>query len=186
MLIFISGGVRSGKSRVAEQFVIEGEIPPNRCIYLATSRITDGEMKERVNRHQCDRDEAQVQWMTYEQSTEIGSLLGEFQVDDVVLLDCLTNWLANELFVEHMNWDNEQEQGELVENMLDTIVQLNKRVAKLVVVSNDLFEAGVVNGATYVYMKLLGGLHQHIVAQSEIALSVEAGITCYKKGEGLF
>ncbi|MBM7701991.1 bifunctional adenosylcobinamide kinase/adenosylcobinamide-phosphate guanylyltransferase [Metabacillus iocasae] len=186
MLIFISGGVRSGKSSVAEQLTVAGNVQADRCLYIATSRITDNEMKERIRNHQVARETAALSWITYERPTDVGSLIHKCERDDVVLLDCLTNWLANELFSEGMNWESKREQNQLVEEMIDSVLRLRDHVTKLVIVSNDLFEAGVTDGATYIYMKLLGTLHQRIVAKSDIALSVEAGVVSYKKGKGLF
>ncbi len=53
MLIFLSGGVRSGKSALGERLI--ERYARGRKIYLATSKICDEEMERRVARHREDR-----------------------------------------------------------------------------------------------------------------------------------
>ena len=48
-LIFITGGVRSGKSTFAEKLATEEDIP---TVYLATLEPLDLEMKDRIKQHQ--------------------------------------------------------------------------------------------------------------------------------------
>ena len=54
MLLFISGGVRSGKSTLGEKFA--NELASGNKIYLATSKAYDEEMKQRIYKHQKDRE----------------------------------------------------------------------------------------------------------------------------------
>ncbi|UTW69778.1 bifunctional adenosylcobinamide kinase/adenosylcobinamide-phosphate guanylyltransferase [Anaerobacillus sp. HL2] len=55
-MIFISGGVRSGKSSFAENlaysYITEKR---NKLIYIATSKNEDSEMAGRIKKHQQDR-----------------------------------------------------------------------------------------------------------------------------------
>ena len=53
-MTFITGGARSGKSRYAQQLALDRTDSP---IYVATARIWDPEFRQRVGRHQQDRDE---------------------------------------------------------------------------------------------------------------------------------
>ncbi|MEK1830789.1 bifunctional adenosylcobinamide kinase/adenosylcobinamide-phosphate guanylyltransferase [Priestia megaterium] len=50
MIIFISGGVRSGKSSAAENIV--QTFCTKHAVYIATSRQTDKEMQKRIQLHQ--------------------------------------------------------------------------------------------------------------------------------------
>jgi adenosylcobinamide kinase/adenosylcobinamide-phosphate guanylyltransferase len=47
--IFITGGARSGKSRLAEQIALEYGAP---LCYIATAQALDGEMDQRIIKHQ--------------------------------------------------------------------------------------------------------------------------------------
>ena len=99
-LIFITGGVRSGKSSFAEKLAVK--IAYRRTggglNYIATGVPFDTEMKERIKQHQQDRKTAKYQWKTVEQSINIGAIADRFNNRDILLLDCVTTLLNNELF----------------------------------------------------------------------------------------
>jgi adenosylcobinamide kinase/adenosylcobinamide-phosphate guanylyltransferase len=89
MLSLIIGGARSGKSRFAQSLVS----PLERVTYIATSRVEDAEMAERIRRHRSGRPAA---WATVEEPLEIGKAVEQHvRVSDAILLDCLTLWLSN-------------------------------------------------------------------------------------------
>jgi adenosylcobinamide kinase/adenosylcobinamide-phosphate guanylyltransferase len=88
----ILGGVRSGKSR--EALRIAALMPTrSRGAFLATARAFDGDMEARIARHRAERPAG---WSTLEEPYEIvaacSSLAGKV---DVVVLDCVTLWVAN-------------------------------------------------------------------------------------------
>ncbi len=53
-LVLITGGIRSGKSRFAENYLIDHGNPP--WIYLPTGTASDEDFKERIERHRKNRD----------------------------------------------------------------------------------------------------------------------------------
>lgn len=91
--IFISGGARSGKSRLAERLA-EGFGEP--LCYLATGEARDGEMAERIELHRQRRGSA---WQTVEEPLQ---LVAAIRVADghcrAILVDCITLWISNLLF----------------------------------------------------------------------------------------
>ena len=50
MFLFVSGGVRSGKSEWAERAALALS-PDAPRVYLATARVSDEDMRRRVERH---------------------------------------------------------------------------------------------------------------------------------------
>jgi len=91
MKIFITGGVKSGKSRHAETRILEmanGKKP----IYLATTKLLDPEMEERVLEHRRRRGE---KFLTIEEPLNLNDVL--LNVEVPVLIECLTMWLNNAL-----------------------------------------------------------------------------------------
>lgn len=91
-LVLITGGVRSGKSSFAEKLA---EKSGKEFIYLATARVEDEEMRERVACHQSRRP-ANVR--TIEEPLEPHLVLKkENSVDKLVLIDCLTLLLSNRI-----------------------------------------------------------------------------------------
>lgn len=184
MIVFISGGVRSGKSGVAERIVRSLASPTSTIHYIATANVTDDEMRERVIRHQQARRLQPVEWVTWEQPRHVHELIGTFRTEDVLLLDCLTNWLANELF-HAPGWENEAYCRQKAEHILATINQLSAVAKAVVIVSNELFSGGVLHDTgTYHFMKMLGWLHQQVVRVASSAIVVQHSIPIVKKGEG--
>jgi adenosylcobinamide kinase/adenosylcobinamide-phosphate guanylyltransferase len=174
MLIFISGGARSGKSAFAEQLVLQAA-EPGHLHYIATSEITDAEMNNRILHHQKRRTD---EWGTWEQSTKIDELAPQFSKKDCVLLDCLTILTANELF----QGGNRQCEHTVRTKLIHSIEQFN-HVKVLVIVSNDLFSGQLPRDeGSFIYMKLLGSLHQEIVRMADCAYQVNHGIPKKMKG----
>ncbi|NDY42353.1 bifunctional adenosylcobinamide kinase/adenosylcobinamide-phosphate guanylyltransferase [Dissulfurirhabdus thermomarina] len=92
------GGTRSGKSR---QALLEGEAvlarvgPDARGLFVATARALDAEMAERIARHRAERGPA---WETLEEPLDLAGALADADGRyGVILVDCLTLWLANRL-----------------------------------------------------------------------------------------
>jgi adenosyl cobinamide kinase/adenosyl cobinamide phosphate guanylyltransferase len=88
--ILVTGGARSGKSRFAlDRAAALG--PPR--IFLATGEAGDEEMASRITRHRADRPKG---WRTVEEPRRLAPALRRC-AGGVVLVDCLTLWLANRM-----------------------------------------------------------------------------------------
>jgi adenosylcobinamide kinase / adenosylcobinamide-phosphate guanylyltransferase len=92
-LTLVVGGVRSGKSRFAEQ--LAAGHPP--VIYLATAQAGDPEMARRIAEHQQRRAEQAGGWRTVEEPWDVVSAVRGEAAAGCVLLECLTLWLTNRL-----------------------------------------------------------------------------------------
>lgn len=91
--IFISGGARSGKSRLAEKLA-EGYGEP--LCYIATGEARDGEMAERIANHRQRRGNA---WQTVEEPLQLLESIREASGGcRAILVDCITLWITNLLF----------------------------------------------------------------------------------------
>jgi adenosylcobinamide kinase/adenosylcobinamide-phosphate guanylyltransferase len=89
-IIFITGGARSGKSRLAEEIAQRQGEP---LLYVATGQAGDGEMAERIARHRERRGPA---WQTIEEPQALAEVLtGHDGYFGAVLVDCVTLWLTN-------------------------------------------------------------------------------------------
>ena len=87
--ILITGGVRSGKSRLAERMTLALGSP---AIYIATAEAHDAEMTERIARHRARRG---PEWHTISEPTKLVQALQDSDGDAPRLVDCLTLWLSN-------------------------------------------------------------------------------------------
>ncbi len=91
-VIFITGGARSGKSRLAENLAAQFGAP---LCYIATAQAEDDEMRERVARH---RERRGAEWQTIEEPLSLTEAVRKHQGRyRAILVDCVTLWLANML-----------------------------------------------------------------------------------------
>jgi adenosylcobinamide kinase / adenosylcobinamide-phosphate guanylyltransferase len=179
MLVFISGGVRSGKSTLGEKLAVE--LATGNKIYLATSRAYDDEMRRRILKHQKDR--AQKGFITIEKSENIGEIVPQLGNGDTVLMDCLGNLVANEMFGEDPTVYNTQMKKEITEKIYAEIIQLNSAAANLIVISNEVFSSGIsYNRATEDYLAVLGQLHIQFAAAAQQAIECTFGTYTFHKG----
>ena len=95
-IIFITGGARSGKSRLAEELAQRSGGPLG---YIATGEPKDAEMRERITRHRERRGPA---WQTIEEPLDlVKAVRGHDDRFNGILVDCITLWLANLLGYYH-------------------------------------------------------------------------------------
>lgn len=188
MLIFVTGGVRSGKSSWAEAFCEkEAERHELPIHYIATSRVQDAEMEERVHMHQSRREQSKLQWVTWEQPKDMHVLAKKFSGQEIVLLDCLTNLVSNELFhgvekgdVRYLSKDFQQH---VIKKVVNGILTLKSRCHTLVVVSNEIGYEPIKDEVVLSFIRVIGKIHQSIVTKSTKAIFMEWGIPTVKKGE---
>ncbi|MGH8550667.1 MAG: bifunctional adenosylcobinamide kinase/adenosylcobinamide-phosphate guanylyltransferase [Methylococcales bacterium] len=86
----ILGGVRSGKSRLAERLATESGLA---VTYLATATAQDEEMRARIAAHRSRRPD---HWHLIEEPIHLATVLEEHAVADrCLVVDCLSLWLTN-------------------------------------------------------------------------------------------
>jgi len=122
----ITGAARSGKSTFAQKMAAERSIgadgEKSRVAYLATALVGDEEMLRRVEIHRRHRP---PEWINIEEPHHLcRALEGLPPSAKIILVDCLTVWLTNLLFLyldEEKNkgsWtqkENSWQQGENLE-----------------------------------------------------------------------
>jgi adenosylcobinamide kinase / adenosylcobinamide-phosphate guanylyltransferase len=86
MLILVTGGARSGKSRYAQDLALS--LTPN-PVYVATARNWGGDFGDRIAQHQAERG---PDWTNFETEKNVSTLPIR---DRVVVIDCVTLWLTN-------------------------------------------------------------------------------------------
>ncbi len=93
-IIMVTGGCRSGKSSYALQLA---EAVGKKRLFLATAPVLDSEMVERIARHRAER--AARQWETFEEQLNLVQSLRSHPSYQVILCDCLTLWVNNQMYV---------------------------------------------------------------------------------------
>jgi len=163
----ILGGVRSGKSR--EALRLAAAMPRgSRGAFLATAQALDGDMEARIARHRAERPAG---WATLEEPYDVvaacESLAGRV---DVVVLDCVTLWVANLL----LRGDEEKSILAAADALVDFLAE---RRFSLIIVSNEV-GAGV-HPPTAVglqFRDVLGGVNQRIAAAADRVRYMVAGL----------
>ena len=195
MFQIVIGGSGSGKSAFAEALAMElGE----KRYYIATMYPFGEESKKKIARHRAMR--AEKQFETIECYTNLKAVrlpsestdgkysdghwdTGERLQECVVLLECMSNLLANEMYSE----DGAKERA--VEEILQGIHMLQKQAAHLVLVTNEVFSDGIVyDPDTIQYQKQLAKIIQVLAAEADEVTEVIYGIPWKlkaKKEEGV-
>lgn len=185
--IFISGGVRSGKSAFAEKLALHYAKQNKQTLnYLATSYVEDEEMKNRVIRHQQQRLRSEAAWQTFEIPNYFPENIRQLQIEGVVLLDCLTVLLANELFNTVVSEEElVTHSEEVTRRIIDGMMLLKEKASTLIIVSNEIHYE--ISDDLYVrtYQQVLGQLHQTIVQKSDQAYLVEVTFPFLMKGKNM-
>lgn len=164
MFAMILGGSASGKSEYAEQLAVSCG---GRRLYLATMRPFGEEAAKRIARHRALR--AGKGFESRDCYTDLPKV--ETAGFRTVLLECMSNLLANEMFREGAVWEG------LPQRLTRDVLELAGRVPNLVVVSNDIFADGVrYDKETEIYRQMLGELNRALAAHAQQVTEVVCGI----------
>ena len=166
-LVLILGGVRSGKSRYAQQ--LAGDIG-KRVLFLATAEAGDDEMKHRIAKHKSSRPES---WRTIEEQMDIaGALRKNAARADAVIIDCITVWLSNLLM--HNEKLSEKEMTAGIDRLIDTYEQGE---ASYIIVSGEV-GMGIVpeHPLGRIFRDYLGLANQHLAAKADRVVLMVAGM----------
>jgi adenosylcobinamide kinase/adenosylcobinamide-phosphate guanylyltransferase len=159
--VLVLGGARSGKSRFAQGLA---EASGRERVFLATAQAFDGEMTERIARHQAEREGA---WLTREEPLDLPRAIGEEAGESrAVLVDCLTLWLSNTLLA---GTDPEAAGRALVE-------AVREARGPLILVSNEVGQ-GIVPATPLgrAFRDAQGRLNQQVAAVCDAVILVTAG-----------
>lgn len=164
MKTLIVGGVRSGKSRYAEQLATSHEGPIN---VIVTATAGDEEMAARIAAHRARRPS---HWRVREEPTALGQALLEVaRPDSVVIVDCLTLWLTNIMM---------QSDHDLLERESDALLAAVQSAPGLVIlVSNDVGSGIIpVNDLARRFADVTGSLHQRLARACDRVVWMMAGL----------
>ncbi len=167
MLIYVSGGVRSGKSAYAQQRALALAPDP---VYIATAKIWDDDFKERVKRHQDDRG---PEWTTFEAYRDLDLLPLRGRT---VVIDCVTLWLTN-FFMDYNN-----DIGLSLADFKKEIDQLIRMPGTFIIISNELgmgMHAETAVGRQFA--DLQGWANQYVAARAEEAVFIVSGLPLFLK-----
>lgn len=123
-IVFI-GGVKSGKSALAEKKILElsSDAEQNiKPVYLATNEVYDNEMVKRIMKH---KEQRQDRFTTIEEPLNLFQTIKD--IESPILIECVGMWINNMLYYKRSDDDIKKE--------LNQILSLNKT---LVLVHNEV------------------------------------------------
>ena len=163
----VLGGTRSGKSSFAERLVERFEKPK---VYIATAQAFDDEMRARIADHKNVRDSA---WRLIETPMNAAGAFTDVRSDEVVLLDCATMWLSNQMLSD----------ADIPTARDALLTAINACPGHVVTVSNEV-GLGIVpeNALARRFRDEQGSLNHWLAAQADLAVFVAAGLPLVLKG----
>lgn len=171
MMTLVIGGAASGKSEYAENLILRTR--ESHRIYLATMQPYDRECQVRIQRHRAMR--AEKGFETLERYTDLAGV--SVPVDSVVLLECMSNLCANELYDPWGAGDR------AADAILKGVDHLAAACGQLIVVSNEVFSGGSrYAGDTLRYLRLLGQVNCALAERADNVCEVTCGLPVYHKG----
>ncbi len=184
MLHIVYGGSASGKSSYAESFAmsLQGD---GRLLYIATmypykwnTTELDPETMQRIERHRAMR--ADKGFDTVECYRHVEHIVAKRQ--DVLLLECMSNLLANEMYLEqdsNAGSDMAETMSPVSNKIVQALIDLSTRVQELVIVTNDVFSDGgslTYDESTREYVKNLAEINCALARVAETVTEVVCGI----------
>jgi adenosylcobinamide kinase/adenosylcobinamide-phosphate guanylyltransferase len=171
-LVLILGGVRSGKSRYAQQIAESF----GRVTFLATAQQRDDEeMRQKIARHRAERP---ATWLTIEEPLKLANVIRTAAPDsDAILIDCITLFASN--LLEAHPKDNHAAEDEIAA-LLEVLAS---PPCTILLVSNEV-GSGVVPAFSLGrrFRDLLGEINQRIAAQADTVILMVAGLPLHLKG----
>jgi len=160
----ILGGVRSGKSRLAESHAHDSGLD---VVYIATAQVRDEEMQQRIAHHQARRPK---HWQVIEAGHNLAQVLqAAARADRCVLVDCLTLWLTQLLC---------DADTQALPREVDALLKaLSALPGEIILVSNET-NMGIVplGELSRRYCDEAGRLHQHLGALCDHVILTVAGL----------
>ncbi|HHX37812.1 MAG TPA: hypothetical protein GX717_07520 [Clostridiaceae bacterium] len=197
-ITLIIGGSGSGKSVLGEMWSdtcrrhfmskFNKQIPLS---YIATLAVGDDpESKARVRRHRAQR--ADYGFTTYEipllfdlSEEGVTTAFDQVEGNGVVLLDCLGNLVANQMFAgEPIKWGSESlDISPWSHDLSAALFRLARSQLHTIIVSNHIFSDAIsYDEATMRYRGVLGILHQQLAEVSDQVVEAVYGKGIFWKG----
>lgn len=167
MIIYVSGGARSGKSRYAQQMALQLSENP---IYVATARIWDEDFARRVALHKTDRG---PEWLVLEKEHDIHLLRLE---NRVAVIDCVTLWLTNLFMRFEENIDKTlnafKAEIDAIDNLGGTFIIISNEIGMGVHAETELGRK---------FTDLQGWANQYVASKAEKAIFMVSGLPMFLK-----
>lgn len=171
MLELVTGGSGSGKSAYAESRICEwNRQDPKPLFYIATMYPYGEETEKKIERHRMLRKGKGFETLEWYTGLKLHLEEGSLQGSDV-LLECMSNLVANEMYMESGAGCHADQA------ILEGIQELNRQCANVVIVTNEVFSESVPDSPEMKeYKRILGRINCEIAAMADQVTEVIYGI----------
>ena len=170
MTVLLTGGSANGKSTFAEGLASR---LPDPVVYLATMIPYGPDAYSRIGRHQAQR--AGRGFVTIEKYTGLAGVTLPGQA--TVLLECLCNLTANEMF------ETGGAGPDTVQTVVRDVMEIAGRAANLIVVTNDTGSDGSEYAPEVLaYIEALGQINRQLAHRFDCVCELCCGIPLVVKG----
>ncbi len=174
MFTLVTGGSGSGKSEFAERLIEKNSVNRNHRYYIATMMPFGEEGRIRIEKHRNQRQNRNFK--TIEQYLNLSDV--EVEDGSDVLLECMSNLVANEVFHEYGSHDG------VCESIMQGVDHIRSVSANLVIVTNEVFSDGITyDDETIRYLNYLGQINQRLAVLADNVIEVVYTIPVVQKGK---
>lgn len=189
-IILVTGGVRSGKSKFAQELV---STMGKEVRYIATAEAKDKEMEKRIRLHKQNRPytwqtlEEPINLVKYFNTESIISEMSQTEIKKITLIDCVTIWISNLLL---LNDDKGKEYWESAKGLKEVELKIDYFISSLknypssvVLVTNEVGWGGIaMSPLGRAYQDILGWTNQKLASTADEVYFVVSGIPMKIKG----
>jgi adenosylcobinamide kinase/adenosylcobinamide-phosphate guanylyltransferase len=170
MMILVTGGSKCGKSSFAEKIL---DNTGKNKYYLATMQPFGEDAREAIERHRIMRENKD--FITIEKYMDIDEI--QLPSGSVVLLECLGNLCANEMFVGEEIFDP-------ADKIITGLKHLDSITEKLVIVTNEVGCDGIqYTKETMKYISAMAEINRRAAEIADTVVECIYGIPVVLKGE---
>ena len=169
-MILLTGGSACGKSSFGEELCLRLPFPK---YYIAAMRPLGDGSEEKIARHRRLRSGKGFE--TIEKYTNLQGLA--LPERGTVLLECICNLAANEMFDEKGAWTDPYE------TVVAGVEALRRQSDTLVVITNEVgTDSRAYDSGTQAYMDVIGRINRTLARQADVVCELVCGIPLEKMG----
>ena len=173
MMIVVTGGAASGKSKLAEEIL---NMMQGKRYYVATMhKGHDEETLKKIERHVKMREKKGFITVECEYNLSDAAVMVENVQESAVMVECMSNLLANEMYLAGRE--------DVINHVVEQVTRLCECCKNLIIVTNEVSLDGVkYDDSTMEYIRNLQGINGKLGDMADYVMESVFGIPVMIKG----